>query len=168
MERLSQSVGKCLATWELIWPPVKASKEMRAAWLAVMASESVTAEEFEGAAVLAAKRLTFWPKPVEIIDIVSELRKQAWEDRLARHVEAIDANGVRVLAPKDRVRDGRIVRNGELPNGISVNDIPALDVPATRAEVIGSMKSKAAIAVLLEMTGATTPEGTRNESEITD
>ena len=79
-------------------------------WTAILESEGVTLEEFRLASVAVAKRSRFFPKPVEVLEEVAELRRirraQALESRMRGLVDAVDSEGRACLVRADLIGKG--------------------------------------------------------------
>lgn len=104
-------------------------------WLSLLRSEGVTAQEWGFAVSQVCKTKTYVVKPVEVMDVIKEVRES---NRILRHREymaslvEVKVDGVPTLAPYYRIQDGRILPEGQqnpaaLPPWMEVK---ALDAPA--------------------------------------
>ena len=77
-------------------------------WLSLMNAEGVTAQEWGAAISKVARTKTFQVKPVEVLEVVHEIREaaRAYALNTVDHVEAFDSRGYMILAPYNRVKDG--------------------------------------------------------------
>lgn len=124
-------------------------------WEVLMSRQGVTTEEFDEASIEIAGRTKYWPKPVEILDIIKdEIRPRRNDGYIRDHVDCIRrSDGCRVLAHKSLVRDGYLIIEGEKPNGISIEQVQALGTPNTKEEILSRMANHDARVTLQLLTG---------------
>jgi hypothetical protein len=171
---LKQTIAEVFATWLLQWQHAKVTPQTVDYWVALMEQEAppVTAEEFQAAAFEVSRAvppLEFWPQPGHVLAKVKEHRQARKENRLARHVLAVDDEGKEVLAPPQCVRDGRIVGPGEQANGLPARQAPALPMrQEDRLAVLKSLKPGAALSLIrtLKAEGAMTTAEQQFVSEL--
>jgi len=98
-------------------------------WLSLMNAEGVTAQEWGAAISKVARTKTFQVKPVEVLEVVHEIREaaRAYALNTVDHVEAFDSRGYMILAPYNRVKDGFLLPNGQTdPSALPPSKIAAL------------------------------------------
>jgi hypothetical protein len=140
---LDEVIAKGFAILETVIDPRREiTPKTILAWSLVLQSESVSEEEFQEAIVTAAKTLKFWPKPQEILGIISTIRSRKAREVLKHCVIAIDESGERRLMPRSLVLDGRRVKDGQQANGIGVDELPVLDVPSSIQELVDGMRTQ--------------------------
>lgn len=110
------------------------------AWLSLMNSEGVTLQEWGAAISKVAKIKTYTVKPVEVLEVVKELREEA---RIQRNREyraslvSVDMGPFEMpkMVPYYRVLDGRILPEGEVnPDALPPWEaVKSLGAPATTA-----------------------------------
>ena len=117
------------------------------AWLSLMNSEGVTLSEWGAAISKVAKIKTFVVKPVEVLEVVKEVREEARVQRSREYhasLISVDMGPFEMprLVPYYRVRDGLILPKGEinpdaLPPGQAIQSLPATAPTGTdRAEIV--------------------------------
>lgn len=115
-------VETTLLAWEVTFYPGKSvvSNELTMLWASTLQSECVTEDEFKAAAVYLQTTCTFFPKPAEMLSAISAIRagnaRLAEQRYLASLIHAKDKNGRDVVAPYYRVKDGRLLPEGEVNN----------------------------------------------------
>lgn len=147
---LREALIDALTAWPMFWkaPECGICDELIDEWEETMESESINAIEFTAAAKLMKNSCEFWPKPFQVIAKVEQLRKRVWQNALANHVLAIDANGKEVLAHKSRVQNGRVLGPGETRAALPPRSAQALPEspmqPGDRLAILKEMKPEAA------------------------
>ena len=71
MKQLDEAVTEAILVWRTFWaPPINDDEALVKSWLTMMGDIDV--EKFQRAAQIACRKLTFWPKPADILAIVRE------------------------------------------------------------------------------------------------
>jgi hypothetical protein len=70
---LREAIGKAFVIWEQLWKPVtEPGPTMLSVWETAIAGANITPEQFNSAALIATQKLSFWPKPADIMAIIKE------------------------------------------------------------------------------------------------
>ena len=68
---LDEAVTEAILVWRTLWtPPVNDDEALVKSWLVMMGDVDV--QRFQQAAQTACRKLSFWPKPADILAIVRE------------------------------------------------------------------------------------------------
>lgn len=123
-------------------------------WLSLMVKESVTVSEWAQAIASVCAKKTFQVKPVEVLEVITELRQAAKivkrQNYLASLIEVQVGDAAPMLVPYWRVKDGQLLPEGErnpdaLPPG-QVKELPAPPITEdSRRATIARMVESAGI-----------------------
>jgi hypothetical protein len=71
MKEMDEAVTEAILIWRTIWtPPTNDDISMARTWVAMMGPADV--KQFQEAAQIACQKLSYWPKPAEILAIIRD------------------------------------------------------------------------------------------------
>jgi hypothetical protein len=136
-----QAVGRTLLVWERLGLAKDVDNDLIDAFTAIMQGEAVNAAEWDFAALEVVKRTKFAIKPADVLTVVDDYRARNYRDPLTGYRECIDEHGFAVLAPPERILNGRLLPPGQRnPNPQAVDALPSPPLsPEVRRERVTRM-----------------------------
>jgi hypothetical protein len=136
-----QAVGRTLLVWERLGLAKDVDADLIDAFTAIMQGEAVNAAEWDFAALEAVKRTKFVIKPADVLGVIDDYRARNYRNPVAGYRECLDGYGFAVLAPPDRILNGRLLPPGQRnPNPQTVDALPSPPLsPEVRRERVARM-----------------------------